>query len=169
MIGYYWNPNVARADDYGHAVHCQANDMVASTDILRTGQVDYVPRTFIENRWGLRWLGAIDWTPSGAISLAPIPVPPMPVVKLAVVQAAAKIAARGPYQKLNDVKMVQYALMHAGLLKVTQVDGMFGPITLSAYAHWQRLLGHSGTESSGVPGKETLTILGAKYKGFTVA
>jgi peptidoglycan hydrolase-like protein with peptidoglycan-binding domain len=48
------------------------------------------------------------------------------------------------------------------------VDGSFGTKTISAYAAWQRHLGYAGTAADGIPGRASLTKLGARTGLFTV-
>ncbi|HEU5471049.1 MAG TPA: peptidoglycan-binding protein [Actinophytocola sp.] len=65
------------------------------------------------------------------------------------------------------VTAVEQALRAEGLLVPGQVDGHYGTATLSAYAAWQRSLGFTGIDANGVPGRTSLTELGAGR--FTVA
>jgi peptidoglycan hydrolase-like protein with peptidoglycan-binding domain len=60
-----------------------------------------------------------------------------------------------------SVKLVETALNKEGLLGASYVDGHFGTRTVTAYAAWQRRLGYSGIAASGLPGKTSLTELGA--------
>lgn len=59
-----------------------------------------------------------------------------------------------------SVLLVENALLAKGLLEATYVDGHFGTKTIDAYAAWQRSLGFSGLDASGLPGKTSLTALG---------
>jgi hypothetical protein len=59
------------------------------------------------------------------------------------------------------VLTVEQALRAKGLLDSAQVDGHYGSATLTAYATWQRSLGFSGIDANGVPGRTSLTQLGA--------
>ncbi len=59
------------------------------------------------------------------------------------------------------VLAVEQALRAKGFLAAAQVDGHYGTATLDAYAAWQRSLGYSGLDANGVPGRTSLTQLGA--------
>jgi hypothetical protein len=100
----------------------------------------------------------------------PLPKPVKPVVDLSKLVAAAKSdpGRSGTPVTYSGVKTVETALANAGLLAKVYSDGHFGSATVDAYAKWQRHLGYSGTAADGIPGKTSLTKLGAKY-GFTVA
>ncbi|OLT46368.1 peptidoglycan-binding protein [Saccharomonospora sp. CUA-673] len=67
----------------------------------------------------------------------------------------------------DSVKRVEKALADKGMLAGKYVDGHFGTSTVEAYAKYQRSLGHSGLDASGLPGKGSLTKLGASG-GFDV-
>lgn len=67
----------------------------------------------------------------------------------------------------EHVLPVEQALQAKGLLNAAQVDGHFGTATIAAYAAWQRSLGYSGLDASGLPGPTSLIALGADG-GFTV-
>jgi hypothetical protein len=74
----YWD-NPRGNPDYGHATFAAEHGYIWSTDILRVGFPDKVPWTTITQRWGLPYLGWIDWTPyGGPINLGPINPPPAP-------------------------------------------------------------------------------------------
>ncbi|MFF1321429.1 N-acetylmuramoyl-L-alanine amidase [Streptomyces chartreusis] len=100
----------------------------------------------------------------------PLPKPKPPVVDLSKLVAAAKSdpGRSGTPVTYSGVKTVETALVNAGLLAKVYSDGHFGSATVDAYAKWQRHLSYSGTAADGIPGKTSLTKLGAKY-GFTVA
>lgn len=66
-----------------------------------------------------------------------------------------------------SVLLVEKALQANGFLATTYVDGHFGTSTVSAYAAYQRSLGYSGLGATGLPGKTSLTKLGAGR--FTVS
>ncbi|HEX6355148.1 peptidoglycan-binding protein [Actinophytocola sp.] len=61
----------------------------------------------------------------------------------------------------SHVLAVEQALQAKGLLSSAQSDGHYGTSTLDAYAAWQRSLGYSGLDANGVPGRSSLTQLGA--------
>jgi peptidoglycan hydrolase-like protein with peptidoglycan-binding domain len=60
-----------------------------------------------------------------------------------------------------SVLLVERALVAKGLLASTYVDGHFGTSTVSAYAAYQRSLGYTGLDANGLPGRTSLTQLGA--------
>jgi hypothetical protein len=109
----------------------------------------------------------------------PKPGPPKAPTKVSLknVVAAAEAdpkAAQGHTTHPADVKPVEAALKAEGLLPAAYAsDGSFGSRTVEAYAKWQQAysnahhLGWSGTAVNGIPGKTSLTALGAKH-GFTV-
>jgi hypothetical protein len=99
----------------------------------------------------------------------PLPKPTAPVVDLSKLVAAARSnpTAAGTPVTYAGVKTVEVALVNAGLLDKPYLDGHFGSATVDAYARWQRRLGYSGSAADGIPGKTSLTKLGARY-GFTV-
>ena len=59
-----------------------------------------------------------------------------------------------------SVLLVETALRDQGLLEASYVDGHFGTRTVTAYALWQRQLGYSGIDATGLPGRTSLTKLG---------
>jgi len=99
----------------------------------------------------------------------PLPKPSKPVVDLSKLVAAATSDPKraGTPVTYSGVKVVETALVDAGLLAKVFADGHFGSATVDAYAKWQRRLGYSGSAADGIPGKTSLAKLGAKY-GFTV-
>jgi len=108
--------------------------------------------------WGL-WP---QYSKTPAPAPVPKPTPPPVVPKKPVVQ----LVDVHPGAKNSEVKIVQNALIAAGL-NPGPADGAFGPKTQAAYAAWQRKLGYTGSAADGAPGRKSLVALGAKY-GFTV-
>ncbi|MEV6549062.1 endolysin [Streptomyces sp. NPDC051597] len=97
--------------------------------------------------------------------------PPTARVSLAHVIAAARRdpgLPQGGTTYKSEVLVVERALQAEGLLSATWVDGSFGTRTKTAYAAWQRRCGYSGPDADGIPGRDSLTRLGARH-GFTVA
>lgn len=94
-----------------------------------------------------------------------------PAVDLSSLIAAAKRdpgLPQGGTTHPKDVKPVEAALRAEGLLPAKYAsDGSFGSLTVKAYAAWQRKCGYRGKDADGIPGKASLTKLGAKH-GFTV-
>lgn len=61
----------------------------------------------------------------------------------------------------ESVRAVERALVAEGYLKESLVDGHFGTATREAYSAWQRSLGYTGIDANGIPGRSSLTELGA--------
>jgi peptidoglycan hydrolase-like protein with peptidoglycan-binding domain len=61
----------------------------------------------------------------------------------------------------DSVRQVERALDAKGLLAPEYVDGHFGTKTVEAYAAYQRSLGYTGLDASGLPGQTSLRSLGA--------
>ncbi|WFF04620.1 peptidoglycan-binding domain-containing protein [Micromonospora sp. WMMD1076] len=60
----------------------------------------------------------------------------------------------------DSVLEVERALQARGLLSATYVDGHFGTSTIAAYAAYQRSLGYTGLDATGLPGPTSLRLLG---------
>jgi peptidoglycan hydrolase-like protein with peptidoglycan-binding domain len=111
---------------------------------------------------------------SGSDEETPAPVPSAQAVSvnMEAVVKAAQIDPRRPGTALtpgakDSVLAVEKALDAKNLLAAKYVDGHFGTQTVSAYAAFQRKLGYTGLDASGLPGKTSLEKLG---KGrFTVS
>src|SRR4051794_6497803 len=65
-----------------------------------------------------------------------------------------------------SVLLVEQALDAKNLLDPAYVDGYFGTKTIDAYAAFQRSLGYTGLDASGLPGRTSLQTLGTNR--FTV-
>lgn len=97
--------------------------------------------------------------------------PTQPSVSLAhVVEAARRDipAATGHVTWKADVLLLEQALVGEGLLASQWADGSFGTKTQGAYITWQRSLGYRGADADGIPGRDSLTRLGARHN-FTVS
>lgn len=97
----------------------------------------------------------------------------LPSVSLRLIREAARVdPPRADYlaRYPSGTKLVERALVLDGNLSRTYADkvGHFGSMTVKAYAHWQRELGYSGDDADGIPGRTSLTKLGAKHKLFIV-
>jgi hypothetical protein len=113
-------------------------------------------------------LAAADTSSSG--SGGSTPPATKPSVSLSQLIAAAKKdpkAAQGSASYRAGALLVEKALAAEKLLASQWVDGSFGTKTVAAYAAWQRKCGYTGAAADGIPGKSTLTRLGAAH-GFTV-
>ncbi|WP_262403632.1 peptidoglycan-binding protein [Actinomadura sp. CNU-125] len=60
----------------------------------------------------------------------------------------------------KSVLLVERALRDRKLLDAKWVDGYFGTSTVAAYAKYQKSLGYTGLDASGLPGRTSLTKLG---------
>ncbi|MEA5360184.1 peptidoglycan-binding protein [Amycolatopsis sp., V23-08] len=60
----------------------------------------------------------------------------------------------------DSVLLVEQALQAKGLLEAKYVDGYFGTTTITAYSQYQKSLGYTGIDASGLPGKTSLEKLG---------
>ncbi|MFI0485320.1 peptidoglycan-binding protein [Actinomadura sp. 9N215] len=94
-----------------------------------------------------------------------------PTVNMEAVVKAAQIDPRRADDTLTpgaktSVLQVEQALRDRELLDEKWVDGYFGTTTIAAYAKYQKSLGYTGIAASGLPGKASLTKLGADR--FTV-
>jgi hypothetical protein len=103
---------------------------------------------------------------AAAISLAaPAQAVALPVVNMEAVLKAAQIDPRRADSALtpgakDSVLLVEQALTAKGLLSSQYVDGHFGTSTIAAYAAYQRSLGYTGIDASGLPGQTSLRELG---------
>ncbi|WP_019633624.1 peptidoglycan-binding domain-containing protein [Actinomadura atramentaria] len=89
----------------------------------------------------------------------------LPTVDMEAVIKAAQIDPRRPDTALTpgaqaSVLQVEQALDAKNLLDPAYVDGHFGTKTVEAYAAYQRSLGYSGLDASGLPGRTSLQLLG---------
>ena len=90
----------------------------------------------------------------------------LPSVNMEAVLKAAQIDPRRPDDKLTpgakaSVLLVEKALRDRRLLAAKWVDGYFGTTTITAYKKYQKSLGFTGLDANGMPGKASLTKLGA--------
>jgi peptidoglycan hydrolase-like protein with peptidoglycan-binding domain len=69
----------------------------------------------------------------------------------------------------DSVLLVEQALQAKGLLASTYVDGYFGTTTITAYSQYQKSLGYTGIDASGLPGKTSLEQLGEGRYTVTAA
>lgn len=89
----------------------------------------------------------------------------LPVVDMESVLKAAQIDPRRADSAItpgsgDSVRLVERALAAKGHLASTYVDGHFGTRTIDAYAAYQRSLGYTGLDASGMPGPTSLRLLG---------
>ncbi|HEY0450099.1 peptidoglycan-binding protein [Actinophytocola sp.] len=102
---------------------------------------------------------------SAAVELPVVAAPALPAANMEAVVKAAQIDPRRPDTALtpgarDSVLLVEQALDAKNLLATSYVDGHFGTKTVDAYAAYQRSLGYTGLDASGLPGRTSLQTLG---------
>jgi peptidoglycan hydrolase-like protein with peptidoglycan-binding domain len=90
----------------------------------------------------------------------------LPSVNMEATVKAAQIDPRRADDTLtpgakSSVLLVEQALAANHLLAAQWVDGYFGTTTIAAYAKYQKSLGYTGLDASGLPGTTSLTKLGS--------
>jgi peptidoglycan hydrolase-like protein with peptidoglycan-binding domain len=90
----------------------------------------------------------------------------LPVADMEAVLKAAQIDPRRADSTQtpgahDSVLLVEQALNAKGLLDSQYVDGYFGTTTITAYSDYQKSLGYTGIDASGLPGKTSLESLGS--------
>ncbi|WP_212843477.1 peptidoglycan-binding protein [Catellatospora sp. IY07-71] len=98
-------------------------------------------------------------------ALAATPAAALPTADMEAVVKAAQIDPRRADSALtpgsrDSVLLVEQALQAKGLLAASYADGHFGTRTIDAYAAWQRSLGYTGLDATGLPGPTSLRLLG---------
>jgi hypothetical protein len=152
---YFDDPD--RRGEAGHAAFGIGNGYVWSIDILRTGKVDVVHYSVITSKWGMRLLGSINWTPSGAINLAPAPVKPTPY---AYKQGKKVYSSKMRLGQMNDASVwnVSLALQQRHYLNPPGDD--YTRVLKDKVAAFQRNQGWSGSQADGIVGPMTAAHLG---------
>lgn len=113
--------------------------------------------------------GAVAVAAAGLVSVsgsAADAASPLPAVNMEAVLKAAQWDPRKPDSAVTpgsgpSVLQVERALNAKGLLAKKYVDGHFGTVTIRAYSAWQKDLGYSGLDASGLPGATSLKRLGS--------
>ncbi|GAA0971894.1 peptidoglycan-binding protein [Acrocarpospora macrocephala] len=103
---------------------------------------------------------------SGTAAAQAADVRALPSVNMEATVKAAQIDPRRPDDTLTpgakaSVLLVERALRDRRLLDAKWVDGYFGTTTVAAYAKYQKSLGLTGLDANGLPGRTSLTRLGA--------
>ncbi|SEG97698.1 hypothetical protein SAMN05444920_11121 [Nonomuraea solani] len=103
---------------------------------------------------------------AGATGASAAAAEALPNVNMEATVKAAQIDPRRPDSTLTpgakaSVLLVEQALSDRSLLDAKWVDGYFGTTTVTAYAKYQKSLGLTGLDANGLPGKASLTKLGA--------
>jgi len=93
-----------------------------------------------------------------------------PVINMERLLAAAQLDQYRPGNRhtagaVKSVKRVQRQLRRRGIS--VAVDGNFGAQTMNGYAAWQRRLGYSGLDASGMPGETSLRRLAGRRFNVT--
>ncbi|MFJ1657147.1 N-acetylmuramoyl-L-alanine amidase [Streptomyces anthocyanicus] len=102
-----------------------------------------------------------------------LPAPKRPKVSLSQLRHAAETnpQMKGTPVTYAGTRIYEAALVDEGLLAKRRLDGHFGTDTKDATSRWQERLGYRGRRpgqpADGIPGKDSLTRLGAKH-GFDV-
>lgn len=136
-ISYWDYPH--KSGEAGHAAWNFTKKRVYSTDILAEGYISVVPYTLIEDRWNMRYLGTILWTPSGTIALPP--KEPAPTVS-PWSHGPVYISKLHHGQRASDsVKRLQYMLRKKGFRGVS-ITGNYDLSTDTAVRAWQKSIGH---------------------------
>ncbi len=110
----------------------------------------------------LTLVAAATAVPAFAAQAAPSALPSAnmeAVVKAAQIDPIRADDTTTPGAKAS-VQLVEQALDAKNLLDPTYVDGYFGTKTIDAYAAYQRSLGYTGLDASGLPGRTSLQTLG---------
>ncbi|MFH9606809.1 N-acetylmuramoyl-L-alanine amidase [Streptomyces sp. NPDC017448] len=158
------------------AALCRAHGWSARSVIAhKEWQPGKIDPTFDMDKFRARVQEILDAAkPSKPAKPAPAPKPkPKPVVSLARLIKAAQTdpPKSGTPVSYAATRIVEDALVKEGLLKKAYADGHYGQNTKSAMSAWQERCGFTGRKpgqgADGIPGKTSLTKLGAKY-GFTV-
>jgi hypothetical protein len=101
----------------------------------------------------------------------PVPAPQIVILDRLIAAAKTDPAKAGTPVSYSGVKIVEAALVDEGLLAKKYLDGHYGTATKDAMSAWQESLGYRGRKpgqaADGIPGKASLTKLGAKH-GFKV-
>lgn len=146
--------------------------------------------------WGARSvLGHLEWQPGkpdprgfamesmrdriaarlGHSAPGPLPQPTKPKVSLSRLIEAARSNPQmaGTPVTYTGVITVEAALVDEGLLAKRYQDGHYGTSTITAMSEWQEACGFRGREpgqpADGIPGRTSLTRLGAKHSFDVVA
>jgi hypothetical protein len=150
---------------FGHVAVSDGGGYCWSTDVLRAGRVDRVKISHITNAWNLPYRG---WSEdiNGVRVYTPVALPNLHLSY--AIEAAHKDAGH-PHISTHPVttKLIAKALYKEGMLGKGYVTGHFSKEKRRAYAKWQRSLGYSGADASGIPGVTSLRKLGSR-RGFHV-
>src|SRR5436305_6822542 len=110
-------------------------------------------------------LTAATFAVAAPAQAAPAATTALPAANMEAVLKAAQIDPRRADDTQtpgahDSVLLVEQALSAKGLLDSEYVDGYFGTTTITAYSAYQKSLGYTGIDASGLPGKTSLEKLG---------
>jgi peptidoglycan hydrolase-like protein with peptidoglycan-binding domain len=110
-------------------------------------------------------LTAAVLTVAAPAQAAPAVTTALPTANMEAVLKAAQIDPRRADDTQtpgahDSVLLVEQALQAKGLLDSKYVDGYFGTTTITAYSQYQKSLGYTGIDASGLPGATSLEKLG---------
>ena len=119
-------------------------------------------------------LTAAVLTVAAPAQAAPAVTTALPTANMEAVLKAAQIDPRRADDTQtpgahDSVLLVEQALQAKGLLDSKYVDGYFGTTTITAYSQYQKSLGYTGIDASGLPGKTSLEQLGEGRYTVTAA
>lgn len=169
-LAYFEKPGVADSRDAGHTGFVVENGKMYHTDALGEGRIWLTDYLWPVQHWGMRYLGWIDWTPSGAISLkkplAPsskpsVPVPTTPWTDPAYPRPNNKVppfpgaAAFGPGKTNDQILLWGARMVLLSYLRIDQLTHSWSSALDSATTAFQRSLGFSGSGADGLPGPST--------------
>lgn len=163
-LGYFDDPNRNDMAETGHAIYfADWAGNAFSTDIARPGHVDLVHYSLITRKWGMRFLGSIIWTPSGAINLAPKPkpVPPKPPAPAQTYRQNKQVYSskmRLGQMNSDSVWNVNLALYQKHYIATLADD--YTPALKTAVAKFQHDQGWTGSQADGIVGPMTTSRLG---------
>lgn len=158
-VAYFDRPDIPDNHEFGHAVFVIEKGNVWSTDALHSGRVDIVPYTWFAAHWGMRYLGWIDWTPSGLIRLAPSVVVPTPA--LAYRQGKKVFSSKMHVGQANSDSVWNVILaLRAHGYPTLPIGDDFTSQVRNAVGAFQRRQHWSGQDANGIPGPETVRRLG---------
>jgi len=156
-VAYFDRPGIPDHREFGHTVFVVEKGMTWSTDALRYGHVDLVPYTWFAAHWNMRYLGWIDWTPSGKLNLAPVPLPPTYAYRQGKKVYRSKM--RLGQMNSDSVWNVTLALRAKYARTEIPIDDYTADVEHDV-AVFQRSKGWTGTNADGIVGPGTCKALG---------
>jgi len=161
-LAYFDRADIPDSREFGHTAFILPKGMVDSTDAPIAHRVGTVPYTYFAAHWGMRYLGWIDWTPSGRINLAPAGIVPAP--SLAYRQGKKVFSSKMHQGQMNSdsVWNLVLALRAHGYIHLPAGDDYTQPVR-DACGAFQRRCGWSGSDANGICGPGTAGKLGLAW------